>query len=69
MTDWIIGDRVTWNSTEGRITGKVTALHKRDFTFLGKSRRASTADPQYEVQSDKTGAKAAHKQDALTRAD
>jgi hypothetical protein len=62
-----VGDQVSWNSDVGRITGKITKVHHEDVTFLGKTRRASKDEPQYEVRSGKTGAKAMHKGSALRR--
>ena len=62
-----VGDHVRWNSDVGHVTGKVTKIHHRDFEFMGRTRRASTDAPQYEVESEKTGHKAAHKGDALSR--
>ena len=66
-TRFKVGDHVTWNSEAGHIHGKVTKVHKQDFEFMGRTRRASGDEPQFEVESDKTGHKAAHKGDALTK--
>ena len=65
MAKFSKGDKVSWNSEEGKIDGEVVKLHEKDFQFMGKQRRASKDDPQYEVKSDKTDAHAAHKEDAL----
>ncbi|WP_034691112.1 hypervirulence associated TUDOR domain-containing protein [Kaistella palustris] len=62
-----IGDEVTWNSQFGLITGKSVKKHTADFEFMGRQRRASADDPQYEVQSFKTGKLAAHKPSALKK--
>ena len=62
-----VGDRVRWNSEVGHVEGKITRIHKKDFEFMGRDRRASEDEPQYEVESDKTGHKAAHKGDALNK--
>ncbi|MFB0834598.1 hypervirulence associated TUDOR domain-containing protein [Arthrobacter halodurans] len=64
-TEYQVGDHVGWNSEAGRITGEVTRIHTRDFSFMGRQRRASPEEPQYEVESDKTGNLAAHKGGAL----
>ena len=61
-----IGDHVSWNSEAGRVSGKITAIHTRDFNYKGHTRRASEDDPQYEIKSDKTDHVAAHKGGALT---
>ncbi|OWT69139.1 MULTISPECIES: DUF2945 domain-containing protein [unclassified Achromobacter] len=62
-----VGDHVHWNSDAGWTVGTITAVHRRDFDFMGRTRRASTDDPQYEVKSAKTGHLAAHKGSALRR--
>jgi hypothetical protein len=62
-----IGDHVTWNSEAGRVGGTIKAIHTRDFDYKGHTHRASEADPQYEIKSDKTDHVAAHKGGALTR--
>ncbi len=62
-----VGDHVPWNSDVGYVTGRITRVHVADVEFLGKIRRASHEDPQYEVKSDKTGAVAMHKPTALEK--
>lgn len=62
-----IGDEVTWNSQFGLVTGKIIKKHTEDFEFMGRKRRASEENPQYEVQSFKTGKTAAHKPSALKK--
>lgn len=62
-----VGDHVSWNSEAGRIRGHITKIHTTDFEFMGRTRRASKDDPQYEVKSDKTANAAAHKGSALHR--
>jgi hypothetical protein len=62
-----IGDHVTWNSEAGWVTGRVIAIHTRDFDYKGHRRHASRDEPQYEIKSDKTDHIAAHKGGALKR--
>lgn len=69
MADFKAGDHVTWNFEGGRTSGKITKVHTSDFDFKGRTRRASKDDPQYEVESDKTGNMAAHKGSALDHTD
>jgi hypothetical protein len=64
-----IGDRVRWNSDVGHVSGKVTKVHVKDCEFMGCKRLCSEDEPQYEVQSEKTDAKAMHKGDALHKLD
>ena len=60
-----VGDHVSWNSEAGRIRGHIQKIHTADFDFMGRTRRASKEEPQYEVQSEKTLNLAAHKGSAL----
>ncbi|MFO1134133.1 MAG: DUF2945 domain-containing protein [Rhodoblastus sp.] len=69
MSDKIkVGDRVAWRSSGGRSVGKV--LKKQ--TTRAKIRRhevaASKDNPEYIVESDKSGGRAAHKASALSKA-
>ncbi|QUW19819.1 DUF2945 domain-containing protein [Agrococcus sp. Marseille-Q4369] len=67
MSDFEVGDHVSWNSEAGRVRGTITKVHKRDFEFMGRTRRASSDEPQYEIKSDKTDHLAAHKGSALRK--
>lgn len=67
MTTFSVGDHVRWNSDVGHVRGKITKVHTKDVEFMGRTRRCSPDDPQYEVQSDKTDAVAMHKGDALSK--
>ena len=64
-----VGDRVTWNSEAGHVSGRITKVHTEDFDYKGHTRRASEDEPQYEIKSDKTDHVAAHKGSALRPAD
>lgn len=61
------GDRVSWNTSQGRTRGEVRAKKTADFEFAGQQFTASDDDPVYIVRSEKTGAEAAHKGSALRR--
>lgn len=61
-----IGDRVSWNSEAGRVSGRIIAIHTCDFDYKGHTHRASANDPQYEIRSDKTDHIAAHKGGVLS---
>ena len=61
------GDKVSWRTSQGETHGMVREKRTSDFTFAGQQFRPTDDDPYYIVESDKTGAKAAHKQSALTR--
>ena len=68
MTErFAIGDHVRWNSEVGHVEGVITAVHTRDVEWMGRTRRCSEENPQYEVKSDKTDHHALHKGSALTK--
>ena len=60
-----IGDHVSWNSEAGRVSGTINAIHTSDFDYKGHTHRASEADPQYEIKSDRTMHVAAHRGSVL----
>jgi len=61
------GDKVQWHSAQGTITGTVKKKLTAPVDIKGHHVAASTQEPQYLVESDKTGAEAAHKPEALTK--
>ena len=61
------GDRVTWNSEAGRVTGIVQKKITSEIVFKGYRRHASKAEPQYIIKSEKTDHIAIHKGSALTK--
>ena len=61
------GDQVEWNTAQGKTSGKVEKKLTSDTSIKDHHVSASKDDPQYQVKSDKTGAKAAHKPSALTK--
>jgi len=66
MSEFTKGDKVSWNTSQGPTHGTVQEKRVKDFEFDGQKFTASSDEPAYIVQSDKTGAKAAHKGSALT---
>ena len=60
-----IGNHVSWNSEAGRIRGRIVRVHTKDVNYKGYVHHASADDPQYEIESDKTGHIALHKGRAL----
>lgn len=62
-----VGDHVSWNSEAGRVRGTIRRVHVRDFVIAGYTRHATSAEPQYEIESDKTDHVAFHKGSALRR--
>jgi hypothetical protein len=61
------GDRVSWNTPQGPTRGKVERKLTSDTTVGGQKITASKDEPRYLVVSDKTGAEAAHRPEALER--
>ena len=61
-----IGDRVSWNSEAGRVSGTIVAVHTRDVNWKGYTHHATPDDPQYEIASDRTDHIALHKSAALS---
>lgn len=62
-----VGDRVTWNSEAGRVSGRIVKVHRENVTYKGYVHHASEESPQYEIKSDKTDHVALHKPGALKR--
>jgi hypothetical protein len=62
-----IGDRVSWNSEAGRVSGTIVRVHTSNFDLKGYTRHASPDIPQYEIKSTKTEHVAFHKGAALTK--
>lgn len=61
------GDRVSWDTSQGRTQGTVVERRTSDFEFAGQKFTASRDEPAFIVESEKTGAKAAHKASALRK--
>jgi plastocyanin len=62
-----VGDRVSWGTSQGRTHGVVKEHKSKDFEFEGQHFTASKEEPAYVVESEKTGARAAHKGSALRK--
>jgi hypothetical protein len=61
------GDRVSWNSKAGRVSGRITRVVTSEIQFKGYTVHASRDEPQYEITSDKTDHVAMHKGSALRK--
>ena len=59
------GSKVLWNTSQGTTHGKAMEKRTSEFTFDGQRFKGSDDEPYWIVQSDKTGAKAAHKESSL----
>jgi hypothetical protein len=62
-----IGDRVSWNSEAGRVRGRIIKVVTSPMKFKGYAVRASEAEPQYQIKSEKTDHIAMHKGSALRK--
>lgn len=62
------GDTVRWDHSQGATTGKVVRKVTSDTHVKGHKAAATKADPEYIVESGRTGARAAHKPAALRKA-
>jgi hypothetical protein len=62
-----VGDRVSWNSEAGRVSGTIIRVHMRDVDHKGYTHHANPDVPQYEVKSAKADHIAFHKGSALTK--
>lgn len=61
------GDKVHWNSSGNEVHGHVERKLTSPMDIKGHHVAASKDNPEYLVKSDKTGAEAAHKPDALKK--
>ena len=55
------GDRVQWNTPQGKTTGKVKKKLTSPKQIKGHVAKASKDNPEYLVESEKSGKEAAHK--------
>lgn len=62
------GDTVKWDHSQGTTTGKVVRKLTRSTQIKGHKVAASPDNPEYLVESGKTGARAAHRPQELRKA-
>lgn len=62
------GDKVHWNTSQGKTTGTTVEKKAKDFTFDGQKFKPTADDPYWIVESEKSGKHAAHKESALKKA-
>ena len=60
------GTAVSWNTSQGTTHGKAVEKRTSEVTFEGQKFTASDDEPYWIVQSERTGATAAHKESSLT---
>ena len=61
------GDKVEWETSQGTTSGTVKKKLTEPTDIKGHYVAASEDNPEYLVESEKTGAEAAHKPDALKK--
>ncbi len=66
MKTFKAGDTVEWETSQGTTRGTVKRKLTSPIEIKGHHVAASDDEPQYLVESEKTGAEAAHKPTALT---
>lgn len=67
MADLKKGDEVTWKTPQGKTEGKITQKLTSPKKIQDHKVKASNTSPQYEVKSDSTGKRAAHKPESLEK--
>ena len=67
MPEFAKGDKVRWRSHGSHAEGEILEKIVSDTEAGGRTVRASRDEPQYLVRSDKSGAEAVHKPDALEK--
>lgn len=63
------GDRVQWKTSQGKTEGHVKKKLTSSTDIKGHHVAASKDNPEYLVESDKTGKEAAHKPESLEKID
>ncbi|MCW2925089.1 MAG: hypothetical protein JWM98_2493 [Thermoleophilia bacterium] len=61
------GDRVSWSTSQGRTRGKVKQRLTSTTRIKGHVVKATRTNPEYLVESERTGAEAAHRPGALRK--
>lgn len=68
MTDELKpGDHVSWNTSQGRTRGEVKEKLTGEKKIKGHVAKATPEEPQYLVESEKSGEEAAHKPESLNK--
>lgn len=62
------GQRVRWNTAQGATTGRVKKRVTGETRIAGHVAKASEDEPQYVVESERSGKRAVHRPQALRRA-
>ncbi|MGI8573966.1 MAG: DUF2945 domain-containing protein [Egibacteraceae bacterium] len=68
MADFNTGDRVTWNTPQEETVGTVVEIVTSETKIKRQKLAASEDDPRYIVESEKSGERAGHTAEALSKA-
>ncbi len=61
------GDKVEWKTSQGKTSGTVKKKLTKPIDIKGHHVAASTDNPEYLVESEKSGGQASHKPEALKK--
>lgn len=61
------GDHVEWETSQGKTTGKIKRKLTEPIDIKGHHVAASDENPEFLVETDKTGKEAAHKPESLKK--
>ncbi|STX52074.1 Protein of uncharacterised function (DUF2945) [Legionella busanensis] len=61
------GDKVIWNSPQGKTKGTVEKKLTKDTKLGSKTYKASESNPKLKVKSTKSGKEAIHKEDSVKK--
>ncbi len=61
------GDKVKWNTPQGETSGHVVQKLTAPMEIKGHHVAASNENPEFLLESDKTGKRAAHKAEGLSK--
>jgi len=68
MADFKVGDKVEWEYSGSKVTGKITKRITEETEAGGRKVKASKDEPQFLVKSDNNGSEAVHKPESLKKA-
>lgn len=67
MKEFKKGERVSWNTSQGKTHGKIVEKRTTPTKIKGHEVKASDSNPEYIVESSKSGKRAAHKPSGLIK--
>lgn len=67
MTELSKGDKVEWNTSQGKTSGKVVKKVTVPTKVKNYTAKANKTNPEYEVETDKSHKVAIHKAESLTK--